>query len=132
MKALFTILFLAFTSVSLSQNISKIQEIDSLLIGKKIKKALQKLEITDDNSLDLIHEPPGIIQGVQGHFGKYDFQLIVERVPYGKIGDNSDEYIIDKLKKYKIIGVAWTNGSTCNHVGRVLIQYAYNKFGDCQ
>ncbi len=130
-----TFTFIILSLSAFSQNISSLEQKDSLFIGMKIEKVLQELAITNADSLRIIDEPPGIIQGIRGQYNKYEFQLITERIPFRDVmkdRNDANAEIINRLRRYRVIGVAWTNGSTCNHEGRILFQYTYNKFGECR
>lgn len=114
-----------------SNSISQIEKIDSLLIGKKIKWALKRLDI--DSNWTVIHEPPMIAQGIRtAEINGYYLQLITKRIPMSKLIKNKTKKIhSSKILRYRIIGVSWKTEGKCKSFGKILPQYAYDKFGPC-
>jgi hypothetical protein len=114
-----------------TNGISQIETIDSLLIGKKIKRAIKILDV--DTNWTVIHEPPLIAQGVlTSEINGYKVQLITERIPMNKFRRNKSkkmDYSI--ILRYRIIGVSWEAEGKCRSVGDIIPQYAYDKYGPC-
>lgn len=134
MKHISLISIILISFVGLNQNIEKIQQIDSLLINKRLGKALKLLEIENFDSISVISEPPGFYRGVWGNFDNYHFQLIINKTSSRRIKKKYREpksRYLRRIKRYKVIGVSWTNGNQCNNVGETIGHYAYNRFGGC-
>jgi|SRR5690554_200038 len=114
-----------------SNGISQIENIDSLLIGKKINRALKILDI--DTNWTVIHEPPMIAQGVRTtEIDGYKVQLITERIPMSKFRKNKSKKMnYSIILRYRIIGVSWETEGKCRSVGDIIPQYAYDKYGPC-
>lgn len=128
---IFILIQISIYSQEKTNGISQIETIDSLLIGKKIKRAIKILDI--DTNWTVIHEPPMIAQGVRTtEIYGYKVQLITERIPISKFRKNKSkkmDYSI--ILKYRIIGVSWETVGKCRSVGDIIPQYAYDKYGPC-
>lgn len=129
--SIFILIQISIYSQEKINGISKIETIDSLLIGKKISRALKLLDV--DTNWTVIHEPPMIAQGVRTtEINGYKVQLITERIPMSKFRRNKSkkmDYSI--ILKYRIIGVSWETEGKCRSVGDIIPQYAYDKYGPC-
>jgi hypothetical protein len=136
MKEILTIILLLTIQFSLfSQEnkklITNIEQIDSLLIGKKIKKAFKLLDI--DSNWTVIHEPPMIIQGVRVNNNEYEIQFITERISWSKFKKDKEtnQKKYSKIVNYKIIGISWRTIGKCKSIGDIIPQFAFDKFGPC-
>lgn len=111
--------------------ISQIETIDSVLIGKKIKKALKILDI--DSNWRIIHEPPMIAHGIRiNEVEGYSVQLITDRIPINKFRKKTRKMDYSRILKYRIIGVSWESESKCKSIGDIIPHYAYDKYGPCE
>jgi hypothetical protein len=128
---LFIICKLSIYAQEKSNGISQIETIDSLLIGKKIKRALKILDI--GTNWTVIHEPLFIVQGVRTtEIDGYNVQLITKRITMNKFTKNkSKKADFSSILRYRIIGVSWKTEGKCRSVGDIIPQYAYDKYGPC-
>lgn len=123
--------FLAYSQEH-KTGVSKVETMDSLIIGKRIKQALKILEI--DSLWSVIHEPPMIAQGIQtGEINGYKVQLITERIPMIKIRKSqSSKMNTSFILRQRVIGASWETDGKCRSIGKVIPQYAYDRFGPCE
>ena len=131
--------FILLSSIVFGQNsdpeIYKIENLDSALIGKKVKFAILALEI--DTNWRIIFEPSNICRGIQTeNIENCEIQIYIERgsVPPYKVRNTSKNYSSRyrrKLRSQKIIGVSWRIGGNCGSYGQVISYYAYDRFGPC-
>lgn len=141
MKKLSTIALLVFVIISsysqTNQNKSKknndIEYIDSLLIGKSLKKAIKILQL--DTNWHVISEPPLKLRGIDWESDTLMIQIYVEPTMTKITGnhiDNITAYKFDQIKNKKIIGVSWSKINKCRSVGTVIWYYALDRFGPCK
>ena len=115
-----------------NQNISNIEVLDSSLIGKKIKKAIESLDL--DSNYTVIQEPPGIVRGIWiKEIEGYQIQLLTKRTVARQLSNKKTRKLnYAKILKLKIIGVSWQSVDKCNSVGDCIPQFAFDKYGPCE
>ena len=108
--------------------ISKIENLDKKLIGRKLKTAIKILEL--DTNFRVISEPPGKYRGVcSSEIEGWQVQLIVRKSLVNKKIKAKGVYA--GICNKRIIGISWMSPNKCNSVGQVIQHYTYNRFGPC-